>query len=121
MSPTPEQIAKLPVWAQGHIKDLTRQRDTAKKEHSEFLDSQTKSAFYEEFLGDKMEKRRYVQADNMVCEWRGVRLRISAHDYGNSGVGILLQWEDSERHGRDVAFIPGSFQYARLVSKDDMS
>lgn len=113
-------ISKLPKWAQSHIEDLTRERDSAKRELAESLDNQTPSAFYEEFVGEQHKERRYIQTINLVCEWRGVRLRISAHDYGNNGCGIGLQWECLSRSVREVAFIPSSCQAARLVAKEDM-
>lgn len=37
-SPTPEQIAKLPKWAQQHIEQLTRKRDFATETLAEVLD-----------------------------------------------------------------------------------
>jgi len=39
--PTPEQISKLPRWAQDHIKDLARQRETALEALNSHVDNQT--------------------------------------------------------------------------------
>lgn len=117
--PEPEQIAKLPKWAQEYIVSLKRERDGALRTEKEYRDTQTPSAFFEEYQGPKNNEVRYIQAINLCCVWRGVRLRISAHDYGNSGHGINLQWS-SEPPSGDVAFIPSSHQQARLVSREDM-
>lgn len=118
--PLPEQIAKLPKWAQNYVKSLERERDDARRTEKKYRDMQTPSAFFEEYQGPKHQEVRYIQAINLCCVWRGVRLLISAHDFGNAGHGINLQWEDADRHGKDVAFIPQSFQSARLVSKAEM-
>lgn len=116
--PTEEQLLKLPKWAQDHIARLERQRNDAIKERTEYLDAQTPAPFYEEYVGASLKERRYIQASTLVCEWRGVKLRIDAHDYGNRGCGISLHWSGIK--DREVALIPGSHQQARLVSKEDM-
>lgn len=123
--PTPEQIAKLPAWAREHINTLERQRSQAVTTLNEFVDRDTPSPFYFEDnpctgeASGPSSKRRYVQAGTLVVCWRGVELRIYANDYGNSGKGIRLQWSAEHRTG-EIAFIPESFQYARLIAKDDM-
>lgn len=125
--PTKEQIGKLPKWAQDYIKSIEQQRFVAVRALDEFVDNQTPSPFYFEdnsCTGEQSgptNRRVYVQAHCIKVEWRGVHLSVSANDYGNCGEGIRLQWEASGRHGgRDAAFIPSSYQNARLVSKEDM-
>lgn len=116
--PTPEQIAKLPVWAQKHIESLTRQRDAAIRDHKKYLDDQTPTPFYEEYQGVEGRRRRYIQALSLCVEWRGIKLRVDANDYGNSGPGIRLQWVGVKNH--EVALVPCYHQYVRLVAQDDM-
>lgn len=64
-------------------------------------------------------RKRYIQARSICVEWRGVKLTVDAHEYGQSGHGIMLQWEGTHRTDQ-VAFVPHSFQSAKLVSKQDM-
>lgn len=126
--PTPEQIAKLPKWAQDEIKSLARQRDAAIRALNEYVDNQTESPFYtedNECTGEQSgptNRRRYIQAHKIEVQWRGVYLRVDANDFGQSGHGIRIQWSggDGRLTGREVAFIPGSYQQARLVAKEDM-
>lgn len=124
---TPEQIAKLPRWAQEHIKDLERQREVAVRALDEYVDAQTESPFYtldNECTGERQGptfRKRYIQAHSIEVEWRGVVLSVDANDYGQVGGGIRLKWEAGGKHAsKDAAFIPSSYQSARIVSKEDM-
>lgn len=127
-TPTPEQLAKLPAWARDYIKNLSMQREQAIKTLNEFCDSQTPTPFYIEdnpCTGEQSgpsTKRHYINAISINVFWRNVWLRVDANDYGNSGDGIRLQWGSGNPDNRqgEAAFIPGSYQYARLVSKEDM-
>lgn len=124
-NPTEDQIAKLPAWAREHIKEISRQREMAIRTLNEFMDNDKPSPFFFEdnpCTGENTgpsTKRHYIQAHTINVNWRGVQLRIDANDYGNSGHGIRLQWSGKHNAG-EAALIPISFQYARIVSKDDM-
>lgn len=124
MNATPEQIAKLPKWAQDHIKDVERERFVAVRALNEFCDTQTKSQFYTEesvCSGERQgpsTKRKYIQAIAIIAAWRGVELRVDANDYGQSGPGIRLSWNATD--GGDVALIPYSHNSMRLVQTEDM-
>lgn len=118
--PEPEQIAKLPKWAQEYIVRLERDRDDARRTEKAYRDEQTPSPFFQEYQGNGLNELRYIQAHTICVQWRGVRLRVDAHGYGNRGEGIHLQWEDENRSMAECAFIPQSFQSARIVSKKDM-
>jgi hypothetical protein len=119
-------LSKLPKWAQEHIHNLERQRDVAIRALNESLDNQTKSPFsYEKYecTGEESgptTKTFFIQAYSIQVNWLGVELTVGAHDYGNTGRGIKLQWGMENRFGEDVAFIPSSYQSARLVSKEHM-
>ena len=45
-TPTPEQLEKLPKWAQEYLKRVECQRDVALRVVQDFKDNQTKSQFY---------------------------------------------------------------------------
>ena len=125
-TPTKEQIEKLPKWAQEHIATLERQRSTAIESLNEYRDQQSPSPFYlDEMLctGEQAapsRKKIYVQAHSICVEWRGVLLRVDANDYGNTREGIRLQWSTPNQSLDEIAFVPTSYQSARLVSKQDM-
>lgn len=125
MTPTPEQIEKLPKWARDHIKTLSRERETAIQALKEACDSEKPSPFYYENFDSTGEgrgpsrRRNYVQAHSMVCEFDGVRLTISAHHY-NQQKGIQLSWDDPQRSLAEMAFIPKSYQQAIILRKEDM-
>ena len=120
---TDEELAKLPKWALEKIEDLTRERKEAVRELNEYLDSQTPSSFYtDEFAclgltekGTPNSQRRFFQTDRIEADHKGVHLSVYL------GVdGIEISWGAGAKHGRDVAFIPRSYQHAWLISKDSM-
>lgn len=113
-----EKITKLPAWAQKHIENLTRQRDNALSAQQKYLDEQTESPFFVEFDGADNRSKRFIQAHHMTVTWKGVQLRVDAHDFSNSGKGIRLQWQGTDH--REVALIPEFYQGARLVSISEM-
>lgn len=125
MTPTEEQIAKLPKWAQDHIKEITRERELSVRALNQYCDDSTPSPF--EILdfvctGEQAgpsAKARYIQAHSLRVKWRGVELRIDANDYGVSGKGIRLQWEP-DGYGKDCAMIPLSYNSVKLVCKEYM-
>ena len=125
MNPTPEQLAKLPRWAQDHIKDITRERDVAVRALNEYCDDQTPSPFYVdeavctgEQRGPSI-KRRYIQAHTIKVNWAGVELVIDANGYGNRNNEIGLQWS-STNHIREVAMIPQRFQSITLKTQENL-
>lgn len=126
MNPTTEQIAKLPKWAQEHIETISRERELAVRSLNQYCDESTPSPFstFEYVCTGEIQgpsgKRRYIQAIAIEVEWRGVTLRIDANDYGNNGKGIRLQW-GTKRNTEEVAFIPTSYQAARILTAGDMS
>ena len=109
------RIAKLPVWAQEHIQHITRQLNSALQDQREYLDQQSPSPFYVEYQGPDNRDKRYIQALSIAVEWQGIKLRIHANPYGDSGDGINLQWESLTNE--TAAMVPKSFQNVKLHSK----
>lgn len=115
------EVEKLPKWAQEIIKDISRERETAIRALNEYVDSQTPSPFYideTECLGEQQgpsTKRRYIQAHRITVVYEGVRLDILLRDDT-----IDLKWGAPNFSMDEIAFIPSSFQSARLVSRDKM-
>jgi len=114
--PTPEQIERLPKWAQAHIRELERDRRTADEALARYLDDQTPTqVWYEEMLtGLEVTKwpKRYINAHEVRFVNAGVALTVRI-PYG--GDNIELDWGPEEGHGLgDLCFIPTSYQQARI-------
>ena len=120
--PTPEQIAKLPKWAQERMEDLERRTRVAERALKENLDAQTPSEFYvEEYLstgeGSDKHVRRYIQTYKMAVEHDGVKLTILLRQ---DEKGIDLQWNSTNRLMNEVALVPLSFNKVKIVAKEFM-
>lgn len=76
---TADQIAKLPNWAQAHIREITRQRDEAIDEYNKLTDNQTPSVFYEERI-TTIEKTKsekfYLHVNSVSCESDDLYVRV---------------------------------------------
>lgn len=118
----PEQLNKLPKWAQDHIKTLQRERDVALRELNEWTDGQTPSGMYIDEMvctGEEQGpsvKRRYIQSNRVTVEHAGVMVEVWSHNEGH----IAIRWGRDDGSSRDVAMIPQSYQRANIVSKENM-
>ena len=105
--------SKLPKWAQEHIRDLERQRDTAVKSLKEWTDSQTPSAFSVDELVCTASPpelyRRYIQGHQMDINHAGMLARIMLRDDT-----IEISYGPEDRAIGDVVLQPYSFQQVRL-------
>ena len=116
----PEKIAKLPKWAQDHIRDIQRQRDIAVRALDQYTDNQTPSPFYVQEM-ECVEKgapkfyTRYIHGHRMNVIHQGIELQILLRDDH-----IDLSWSGYEKSMAEIAMIPASFQRVRLLAKDRM-
>ena len=120
--PTPEQIAKLPKWAQERMEDLERRTRVAEERLKEYLDAQTLSEFYvEDYVstgeGSDKHVNRYIQTYKMAVERDGVKLTILLRQ---DEKGIELQWNSTSRLMNEVAMVPLSFNKVKIVSREFM-
>lgn len=126
MTPTPEQLAKLPKWAQEHIEIIERERFVAVRALNEFSDTQTQSPFYHEKFtcpGEEngpSNKRVYIDAHTIVAEYHGIHLEIQCATFSEEKKGIQIQWSSTKRGTGNIALVPESYQSARLLTKEDM-
>lgn len=125
-APTPEQLQKLPKWAQDYIQNITREREMSVRSLNEFCDNDTPSPFMvEDYVctGERAgpsSKVHYVQTNAIRVRYEGIDLRVTAHSYNNQK-GIGLQWgPDDLRLASAVAFVPESFMAARLVTAEHL-
>lgn len=121
-APTPEQIAKLPKWAQERMADLERRARVAETALKDNLDSQTPSEFYvEEYVtqpeGKDQYRKRFIQTYKMAVEHDGVKLTILLRQDER---GIDLQWNSTNRLMNEVALVPLSFNKVKIVAKEFM-
>ena len=122
-APTPEQIAKLPKWAQDHIKNLDRRMVVAERTLKEYQDAQTPSpVFYDDLLcvgeGGPKHVRRFVQTRRISIVNDGIRVDVMVRGDGDKGVEV--SWGDDGRLCREVAMVPISFQKMKILTKEDM-
>ena len=114
---------KLPKWAQDYINEIEGERAVAVAALNGYLEEQKPAPFYTYdylCLGERDDhaptfKKRFIQARRIHVEHAGIHLSILLRDNH-----IDLQWDEVERDTRDVAFIPSSYQCARLISKNNM-
>ena len=119
---TPEQIAKLPKWAQIHIANLDRRVVLSERALKEYQDGQTPSPFfYEDFLcvggGPPKHTTTYIQTHKVSVIHEGVRADIMLR---LDEPCIQIGWGDEHRGCREVAMIPTSFQQIKLLQKNRM-
>lgn len=118
--PTPEQIAKLPKWAQEHIANLDRRMVLAERTLNEYKDAQTPSEFFFDDLlciggGSPKHIRKYIQTHKITVVRDGVRVDVLLR---LDEKGIEIGWSDEDRGCREIAMIPTSFQKIKLVQKE---
>jgi hypothetical protein len=124
---TPEEITKLPKWAQEKVNSLSRERDVAVRELNEWLDTQTPSPVsVQEVLciGEQRGpsfKTRYIQATDVKFSWKGVELDVRLRDGGNlHNKCIQIGWSGSQRASGHIAMMPVSFNCVELIAKENM-
>lgn len=123
-TPTDEQIAKLPKWAQERITQLERQLETWKGNALRFASEQPESPFYvDEWLSEPRIKRYISTPTNRVCvEHAGVKLEIYLPQKGDSQrlYGIELTYSrPNDLHG-DIALIPRDHCGVQLLAQENM-
>lgn len=124
MSTTEHQIDKLPKWAQQQIRQLTQERDSAVSALFRYEDAQTPSKVWTEdihhLLGRTTFVKNYFQCDGLTIEQAGVRLKVRG--LWDEKTPISLAWGPACCDSRlgDIAFIPESYQQARLVAPENL-
>jgi len=121
--PTPEQLAKLPKWAQQAFHDLSRERDVAVRELNQWIDHQTPSEISIDehpCLGEGNSngpsfKTRFVQGESLTFKHAGIELSVNIYRPGK----IILQWNGFPSMD-EAAFIPTGFQSAELIAWKNM-
>lgn len=116
-APTPEQLEKLPKWAQEHIKNLDRRMVVAERTLQEFNDNQTPSKFYyDDYVcvggGSPQYVRRYVQTTKMTVEHADVQVDVLVRGGENE---IEISWSDLNRFVREIAMVPKSYQQIKII------
>jgi hypothetical protein len=113
---TPEKIAKLPKWAQAHIRELNSQRESAVSKLDQYEDGNTPTnVWQEEYCYDTKSntlRKRYIQADRVEFQFQGVHLTVSLVQER----GVELSWRPAGGRAAlgDLCFIPTSYQQARI-------
>lgn len=115
VNPTPEQIAKLPKWAQEYITQLERQRDAAVKVMRDSANGTTRSPFYFEDHacvkpGGPEVVRHYIQAPWLKFDYGGLHVDFLLREHGEDKVLDIQYGTSSRMVGNKVVFEPRSYQ-----------
>lgn len=112
-------IAKLPKWAQAHIKDLDRRAFVAERTLREYHDSSTPSEFFTEDYDCDAKKlvRRYIQTHKLEVLRNGLRITLINRQ---DDPGVDITWCDEERITYQVPCIPCGVNHVCLVLKKDL-
>lgn len=118
--PTPEQIERLPKWAQSHIRRLDRWRQNAITTLEKFQDSKEPTGIsYEEAVhldGELQFFERHIDAHRVEFVHNGTSLVVTM-PVGDDRRGIELSWGPEGGHGLgDLCFTPTSYQQARITN-----
>ena len=121
MNPTPEQIERLPKWAQSHIEQLDQQRRNAIDILERFQDSDKPMMIsYEQhqYLDSKLQVfTRHLNTHQVQFTRDGVSLVVTLPYYNDNEPGIKLSWGPEDSHGTgDLCFTPTSYQQARITN-----
>jgi len=122
MKPTPEQLAKLPKWAQQHIEDIERSLKAAQTRMANMDDQQTPSPVYIEEWPENKIVRRYVQVpySHVTIKHAGVHLDIYLAREKDAqwlyGIELTYAGEVRNLTGCEVAIIPRSVNTIQLVN-----
>lgn len=116
-TPTPEQLDKLPKWAQEHIASTERRATDAERTLREYLDNQTPTEFYvDDYRGGGIHKN-YIQTYKMTVERGGIIVRINLRE---DEKGVDISWESKNRLVREIAVVATGFNQIRVLAKEDM-
>ena len=125
--PTPEQIKKLPQWAQSYITGLQRQREEAVSTLSRFHDDQeiqpirVPEHVCDQEKGGPRFLQRYVKGRSIEIDWMGISLRITLKKEDSMNDNCIdLSWDNKSpytREERGVAVVPHAWNAIRLVAK----
>lgn len=113
MSHTPEQISKLPKWAQEYVKRLSAKGERASAELEAIRENQESPFYYTPLSGKPV---YFTTEGSITVKHGGVVLDIDAR---KSDGRIFLSWRSLGRM-EEVALIPATHQQAYLVSKENM-
>jgi hypothetical protein len=122
-TPTPEQLAKLPKWAQEHIQHLDKRCIIAERALLDYTNTQTPSSmFYDELVcigdGPPTLMRKYVQTKKMSIIHDKVRIDVQIRAPEKAGVEI--SWSGANYSGDEIPMIPTSYQTVKIIPKDKL-
>lgn len=114
--PAPEQLARLPKYAQDHIRELQLRAVRAERDLKAWTAKQTKTKVWTlEYTGGE-HIERYFQADTIEIEHNGVHLKISG--MWDDGPDLQLAWWPAGRGMPlgTISMIPTSTQQVKLTN-----
>lgn len=91
---TPDQLRKLPKWAQEHVDGIEREHMRARTELQNFLDDQTPAKFYTyttDVSAGRIRGKRYIAGREVCVQTEDTEFRIAVRDDGDVSI-----WWDRE-------------------------
>lgn len=125
--PTPEQISRLPKWAQDHISYKASQLRIALEKCKAFEDQQTESPFYVDDFCENPRVKRFISCPNQtVCaDWAGVHLEIflPRKDDGQRMFGPEIRFSATQGDSsvrNPVVIVPRGIELIHIVHRDNL-
>jgi hypothetical protein len=123
--PTPEQISKLPKWAQDYITALSWNLDREQEAKRRLLEQQQTSPFYVREWNSGKPYNRYISApeNRIEVEHAGVKLGIylTRKDDSQRPYGIELQYSAiGDSLGRGAAIVPSGNSTINLQAVENI-
>jgi len=117
--PTPDQIDKLPKWAQEHIENLDRRAVIAERTLREFYDNSTPSEFYTWDWDAEQNKtvQRFIQTHKMTIHRGTLRVEVLLRQ---DDPGVDITWSDESRLCNQVPLITEGLNHVRVMLKKDL-
>lgn len=119
MTPTAEQVKKLPKWAQDYIEQLERQREAAIKAMEDAANGTTPAPFYFEDHacirdGGPTTVRHYVQAPWLKFDYGGLHVDFLLREHGEDKVLDIQYGPDDRLVGGKIVLEPRSYRQLYL-------
>ena len=117
---TDAQREKLPKYLRGYIEGVERERDAAVNNLAAYVDDQTESNVW---FYDRDGNKVYLSQDaseRLTVRSKCGKIHLRVNNYRDNCIDLSWCGGKDEYGMGDIAFIPSSYQQARLVAPENM-